>query len=99
MIKLFKIIQTGKRNDDENAKEKLYTYVSHVPVNSFKVRFFLSLYCLTLSDDIFLLGPTNCCCGRGVIPLFLPPFMCMSQRNQKNIFIHMVLNCASSGRT
>lgn len=32
-------IQTGKRNDDENAKEKLYTYVSHVPVNSFKVRF------------------------------------------------------------
>ena len=39
-IKLFKLIQTGKRNDDENAKEKLYTYVSHVPVNSFKVRFF-----------------------------------------------------------
>ena len=28
---------TGKRNDDENAKEKLYTYVSHVPVASFKV--------------------------------------------------------------
>ncbi|KAG6901535.1 hypothetical protein C0995_010773 [Termitomyces sp. Mi166 len=27
---------TGKRNDDENAKEKLYTYVSHVPVTSFK---------------------------------------------------------------
>ncbi|KAJ3574891.1 hypothetical protein NP233_g1467 [Leucocoprinus birnbaumii] len=25
-----------KRNDDENAKEKLYTYVSHVPVISFK---------------------------------------------------------------
>ncbi|EKM78264.1 hypothetical protein AGABI1DRAFT_85928 [Agaricus bisporus var. burnettii JB137-S8] len=25
-----------KRNDDENAKEKLYTYVSHVPVESFK---------------------------------------------------------------
>ncbi|KAG6882569.1 60S ribosomal protein L31 [Termitomyces sp. T159_Od127] len=25
-----------KRNDDENAKEKLYTYVSHVPVTSFK---------------------------------------------------------------
>ncbi|KAF8064930.1 ribosomal protein L31e-domain-containing protein [Lyophyllum atratum] len=24
-----------KRNDDENAKEKLYTYVSHVPVTSF----------------------------------------------------------------
>lgn len=28
----------GKRNDDEGAKEKLYTYVSHVPVTSFKVR-------------------------------------------------------------
>ncbi len=27
----------GKRNDDENAKEKLYTYVSHVPVITFKV--------------------------------------------------------------
>uniref|UniRef100_A0A0W0FSV0 FAD-binding domain-containing protein n=1 Tax=Moniliophthora roreri TaxID=221103 RepID=A0A0W0FSV0_MONRR len=25
-----------KRNDDENAKEKLYTYASHVPVPSFK---------------------------------------------------------------
>ncbi|PPQ94390.1 hypothetical protein CVT25_002746 [Psilocybe cyanescens] len=25
-----------KRNDDEGAKEKLYTYVSHVPVISFK---------------------------------------------------------------
>ncbi|KAH0578680.1 60S ribosomal protein L31 [Termitomyces sp. 'cryptogamus'] len=25
-----------KRNDDENAQEKLYTYVSHVPVTSFK---------------------------------------------------------------
>jgi large subunit ribosomal protein L31e len=25
-----------KRNDEENAKEKLYTYVSHVPVTSFK---------------------------------------------------------------
>ena len=28
----------GKRNDDEGAKEKLFTYVSHVPVTSFKVR-------------------------------------------------------------
>ena len=28
----------GKRNDEENAKEKLYTYASHVPVDSFKVR-------------------------------------------------------------
>ncbi|KZT26071.1 60S ribosomal protein L31 [Neolentinus lepideus HHB14362 ss-1] len=25
-----------KRNDDENAKEKLFTYASHVPVASFK---------------------------------------------------------------
>ncbi|CAA7263321.1 unnamed protein product [Cyclocybe aegerita] len=25
-----------KRNDEEGAKEKLYTYVSHVPVGSFK---------------------------------------------------------------
>ena len=33
-------MQTGKRSDDENAKEKLYTYVSHVPVTSFKVRFY-----------------------------------------------------------
>jgi ribosomal protein L31E len=30
----------GKRNDEENAKEKLYTYASHVPIprESFKVR-------------------------------------------------------------
>lgn len=28
---------SGKRNDDESAKEKLYTYVSHVPVTTFKV--------------------------------------------------------------
>ncbi len=28
---------TGKRNDEENAKEKLYTYASHVPVDTFKV--------------------------------------------------------------
>ena len=28
----------GKRNDEENAKEKLFTYASHVVVDSFKVR-------------------------------------------------------------
>jgi large subunit ribosomal protein L31e len=28
---------TGKRNDEENAKEKLYTYATHVPTASFKV--------------------------------------------------------------
>ena len=27
----------GKRNDEEGAKEKLFTYASHVPVTSFKV--------------------------------------------------------------
>ena len=27
-----------KRNDDEAAKNKLYVYVSHLPVTSFKVR-------------------------------------------------------------
>ena len=32
------LLLSGKRNDDEGAKEKLYTYVSHVPVASFKVR-------------------------------------------------------------
>lgn len=31
------VIYTGKRNDEEGAKEKLFTYVSHVPVTSFKV--------------------------------------------------------------
>ena len=31
----------GKRNDEEGAKEKLYTYASHVEVTSFKVRSFL----------------------------------------------------------
>ena len=29
----------GKRNDEENAKEKLFTYASHVEVTTFKVRF------------------------------------------------------------
>lgn len=28
----------GKRNDDDGAKEKLYTYASYVPVTTFKVR-------------------------------------------------------------
>lgn len=34
----------GKRNDDEDAKEKLYTYASFVPVLSFKVRQSPSLF-------------------------------------------------------
>lgn len=29
---------TGKRNDEEGAKEKLFTYASYVIVDSFKVR-------------------------------------------------------------
>lgn len=28
-----------KRNDDENAKEKLFSYVSYVPVSTFKGKF------------------------------------------------------------
>ena len=35
------VLVIGKRNDEENAKEKLFTYASHVPVNSFKVRTFM----------------------------------------------------------
>lgn len=36
----------GKRNDEEGAKEKLFTYASHVIVESFKVRSPLSLLTL-----------------------------------------------------
>lgn len=36
-------ILTGKRNDEEGAKEKLFTYASHVVVDSFKVRFLFSI--------------------------------------------------------
>jgi hypothetical protein len=39
----------GKRNDEENAKEKLYTYASHVPVETFKV----SLVLLLLKGELF----------------------------------------------
>lgn len=38
VVDLFLLRALGKRNDEENAKEKLYTYASHVPVPSFKVR-------------------------------------------------------------
>ena len=38
------LLDTGKRNDEENAKEKLFTYASHVPVSSFKVRILVFLY-------------------------------------------------------
>jgi large subunit ribosomal protein L31e len=43
---------TGKRNDEENAKEKLYTYATHVPVESFKVSLvslLLKASCIDLS--------------------------------------------------
>ena len=54
----------GKRNDEENAKEKLYTYVSHVPVTSFKV-------CLPSFTAACLMsyrtGPANDCRGCRVI--------------------------------
>ena len=33
-----------RRNDDEKAKGKLYTYVSHVPVISFKGKFIDELF-------------------------------------------------------
>ena len=41
MTVLLTSYSAGKRNDEENAKEKLYTYASHVPISreSFKVRF------------------------------------------------------------
>ena len=34
----------GKRNDEEGAKERLFTYASHVPVTSFKVRIAFSSF-------------------------------------------------------
>ncbi len=46
---LLVIRSTGKRNDEENAKEKLYTYASHVPVETFKV----SLVSLRLKAGCF----------------------------------------------
>lgn len=49
----------GKRNDDEDAKEKLYTYASYVHVTSFKVRlvqhllrFVHSAYCSYLPQGL-----------------------------------------------
>lgn len=38
----------GKRNDEEDAKEKLYVYASHLPVASFKVYFACYLATLRL---------------------------------------------------
>lgn len=53
-------LDTGKRNDEENAKEKLFTYASHVPVITFKVRTLLSLYHSISSHLVSThLGPPN----------------------------------------
>ena len=43
------VLVIGKRNDEENAKEKLFTYASHVPVNSFKVRTFILISFMVVS--------------------------------------------------
>lgn len=48
---------SGKRNDEEDAKEKLYTYVSHVPVTSFKVP--IQLLSIVSSSDFCTLGSSN----------------------------------------
>lgn len=54
------VLDIGKRNDEENAKEKLFTYASHVPVNSFKVRTFISIFFMAVSFFLMLvLGPPN----------------------------------------
>ena len=59
-LMLIIFISTGKRNDEEDAKEKLYTYASHVPVVSFKVCILslnsLVLNCLNLFTN---LGPRD----------------------------------------
>lgn len=57
-IIVFVVGLIGKRNDEENAKEKLYTYVSHVPTTSFKVRIALSTCCVAQCADI--------CVGQGL---------------------------------
>ena len=60
----------GKRNDEENAKEKLYTYVSHVPVTSFKVCLpSFTTACLTS----YRTGPAND--GRGCRVISPPGFV------------------------
>ena len=61
----------GKRNDEENAKEKLYTYVSHVPVTSFKVFFFPSFTTACLRS--YRTGPAND--GRGCRVISSPGFV------------------------
>ena len=54
------VLVIGKRNDEENAKEKLFTYASHVPVNSFKVRTFILIFFMAVSFFLMLiLGPPN----------------------------------------
>lgn len=50
----------GKRNDEENAKEKLFTYASHVPVDTFKVRLVLLLLKGFCFDLPVMIGSSNC---------------------------------------
>lgn len=90
----------GKRNDDENAKEKLYTYVTHVPVTSFKV---LVMYTplphysntsirnskrrsLTQSRYIDSLSVWSCCPRCLLLPHFMPGYarLCHVAITQKN---------------
>lgn len=49
LIYLVDATSIGKRNDEENAKERLYIYASHVPVETFKV----SLVSLLLMASCF----------------------------------------------
>lgn len=51
---------SGKRNDEENAKEKLYTYASHVPVTSFKAGFSSPCYVICLADPRPPEPPNSC---------------------------------------
>lgn len=48
----------GKRNDDEGAKEKLYTYASYVPVDTFKASSIP--FCISTGADLSS-GTTNNC--------------------------------------
>lgn len=61
---------TGKRNDEENAKEKLFTYATYVPVETFKVRsfpFYPALVSLRLTTPLLsFTGSGDCGRRRGV---------------------------------
>jgi large subunit ribosomal protein L31e len=48
-----------RRNDAEDAKEKLYTHVSHVPVTSFKGTLVLRKLCLIVNSFVFMHRATD----------------------------------------